>query len=53
MVTAIAVQAFVVTQIGVRIGGRAGERWRESAERLAGVALIALGVTLLATRLTS
>lgn len=53
MVTAIAVQAFVVTQIGVRIGGRAGERSRESAERLAGVALIALGVTLLATRLTS
>jgi putative Mn2+ efflux pump MntP len=53
LVIAIGVQTFIVTQIGVRLGARLGERWRESAERIAGVALIALGVTLLALRLTS
>jgi manganese efflux pump family protein len=53
MVIAIGVQAFVVTQIGVRLGGRVGAHWRESAERVAGIALIALGTTLLVLRLTS
>ena len=53
MVIAIGAQAFVVTLVGVRLGGRLGERWRESAERVAGVALIALGTTLLVVRLTS
>lgn len=53
MVLAIGAQAFVVTQIGVRLGARLGERWRESAERVAGAALIALGVILVALRLTS
>jgi putative Mn2+ efflux pump MntP len=51
MVGAIAVQAFVFTQIGIRLGTRLGERWRDSAERLAGAALIALGVTLVILRL--
>jgi len=51
MVTAIGVQAFVVTQIGIGLGSRVGERWRESAERVAGIALIALGLTLLVLRL--
>jgi putative Mn2+ efflux pump MntP len=53
MVVAIGLQAFVVTQIGVRLGARLGARWRESAERIAGAALIALGVVLLAAQLTS
>jgi putative Mn2+ efflux pump MntP len=53
MVTAIGAQAFAVTLLGVRLGGRLGERWHESAERVAGAALIALGTTLLVVRLTT
>lgn len=52
-VVAIGVQAFLVTQIGVRLGARVGERWRESAERVAALALIALGAILLVVRLAS
>lgn len=52
VVVVIGVQAFAVTQIGVRVGARLGKRWQESTERLAGVALITLGVILLALRLT-
>jgi putative Mn2+ efflux pump MntP len=40
----IAVQAAVATQIGLRLGRRVGEELRENAERVAGVALIALAV---------
>ena len=50
MAIAIGVQAFVVTQIGVRVGARVGERMREAAERVAGVALVALGVVLALTQ---
>jgi putative Mn2+ efflux pump MntP len=50
MLIAIAAQAFIVTQVGIRLGARVGERWRERSERVAGVALIALGAVLLATR---
>jgi putative Mn2+ efflux pump MntP len=53
MAVAIGVQAIVVTQIGVRIGSRVGERLREAAERLAGLALIALGVGLVVAQATS
>jgi putative Mn2+ efflux pump MntP len=53
MVIAIAAQAFVVTQIGVRLGDRAGGWMREATERLAGLALIGLGVILLITQLTA
>jgi manganese efflux pump family protein len=53
MAVAIGVQAFVVTQIGVRVGSRVGERMREAAEKLAGIALIALGVVLLVAQLTA
>jgi putative Mn2+ efflux pump MntP len=52
MVLAIGVQAFALTQVGVRLGARLGERWRESAERVAAGALIALGLVLLAVRLS-
>jgi putative Mn2+ efflux pump MntP len=48
---AIGVQAFLVAQLGFRVSAKLSARWRESAERLAGVALIALGVVLLIARL--
>jgi len=53
MVIAIAAQAFIVTQIGLRLGDRVGEAMREATEKLAGAALIALGAILLVTRLTA
>ena len=47
LVIAVAAQAFIVTQIGLRLGGRVSEGMRETTEKLAGSALIALGVILL------
>jgi manganese efflux pump family protein len=47
----IAVQAFVATQIGLRLGGRLGDPVRERAEWLAGVFLILVAVVLLVLRL--
>ncbi len=41
----------LVTQLGLRLGGRISERTREGAERLAGTALTALGLALLAEKL--
>jgi putative Mn2+ efflux pump MntP len=52
-VIAIGAQAVIVTQIGLRLGVRAGEALREVTEKLAGTALIALGAILLTTRLTA
>jgi len=43
----VGIQAFVVTQVGLRLGARVGEGVREAAERLAGLALTALGAALL------
>jgi manganese efflux pump family protein len=53
VVILIGVQTFVVTQLGIRLGARVGERVREGAERLAGVALAALGLILLVEKLMS
>jgi putative Mn2+ efflux pump MntP len=47
----IGIQTFVLTQLGIRLGQRIGERIREGAERLAGVALAALGLLLLVEKL--
>lgn len=47
----IGIQTFVATQLGIRLGARLGERIREGAERLAGVALAALGLILLVEKL--
>jgi putative Mn2+ efflux pump MntP len=47
----IALQAFIVAQLGLRLGNRLSERLREGAERLAGVALTGLGIWLLAEKL--
>ncbi|GAC1437933.1 MAG: hypothetical protein NVSMB51_12960 [Solirubrobacteraceae bacterium] len=48
MVAAIAAQAFIVAQAGVRLGERFGGRLRELSERLAGAALVVLALTLAA-----
>ena len=53
VVVLIGVQTFVVTQLGIRLGARVGERVREGAERLAGVALAALGLVLAVEKLKS
>lgn len=47
VVLLIGLQAFIATQLGIRLGARVGERVRENAERLAGLALAALGIFLL------
>jgi putative Mn2+ efflux pump MntP len=46
----IGVQAFVATQVGLRLGSRLGEEFRERAEWIAGVALILVAVVLLALK---
>ena len=51
VIVLIGVQTFVLTQLGLSLGSRIGERVREGAERLAGVALAALGVVLLVEKL--
>lgn len=51
VIAAIAVQTLVFTQAGLRLGNRVSGRMREAAERLAGVALTALGIVLLAEKL--
>ena len=50
-VVLIAAQAFLVSQVGFQVGGRVGERFREGAERLAGVVLIGLGGWLLVAKM--
>ncbi len=46
----IAAQAFIVSQVGLRVGAHVGERVREGAERLAALVLIALAALLLIAR---
>jgi putative Mn2+ efflux pump MntP len=48
----IGVQAFVATQVGLRLGARLGEGVRERAEWVAGVALILVALVLLVLKLT-
>ena len=52
VIAAIAAQAFIAAQLGLAAGAKIAERWREGAERLAGIALIALGAYLIAEQLT-
>jgi putative Mn2+ efflux pump MntP len=47
----IAVQTVIVTQLGLRLGSRLSRSLQEGAERLAGIALIVLGVVLLAEQI--
>jgi putative Mn2+ efflux pump MntP len=51
VIVAIGVQALIASQLGLVVGGRIDEVWRERAERLAGLLLILLGVGLVATKL--
>jgi manganese efflux pump family protein len=51
VIIAIAAQAFLAAQLGLATGARIAERWRERAERLAGIALILLGIYLIVERL--
>jgi putative Mn2+ efflux pump MntP len=52
-VVAIGLQAFVIAQIGLGLGSRVGARAREAVEKLAGAALLALGVLLLVDRVAA
>jgi putative Mn2+ efflux pump MntP len=47
----IGLQAFAAAQLGLALGGRIGERWRERAEQAAGFALILLGAYLITGQL--
>lgn len=51
VIIAIGVQTLVVAQLGLRFGARIAERYREAAERLAGVVLIVLGLAIAAEHL--
>jgi manganese efflux pump family protein len=51
VIAAIGLQAFVAAQLGLAIGAKIAERWRERAEQVAGIALILLGAYLLAQQL--
>jgi putative Mn2+ efflux pump MntP len=48
----IGAQAFLVSQLGLRVGARVGQMGRKVAERLAAVALIGLAILLLTEKLT-
>lgn len=52
LVLAVAAQAFLLTQVGLLIGARAGARFRDATESLAGVALVALSALLFIERLS-
>ena len=52
MIVAIALQAFIAAQLGLALGAKIAERWREGAEQLAGVALILLGIYLIVEQVT-
>jgi putative Mn2+ efflux pump MntP len=52
LVIAVAAQAFVLTQVGLRIGERGRDSLPEMTERIGGIALLGLGVTLLIERST-
>ncbi len=51
VIVLIGLQTVTVVQVGVRLGAVIGERLREGAERLAGIALIVLGLFLGAEKL--
>lgn len=51
VVTAIALQAFLAAQVGLAVGAKIGEHWRERAEQAAGIALTLLGAYLITEQL--
>ena len=50
-VVLIGAQAFLVAQLGLRLGNRLGESARENAERVAALALIGLGLLVLVEKI--
>jgi putative Mn2+ efflux pump MntP len=46
VIAGIAAQALIAAQLGLWLGGRVAERFREATERLAGVVLVMLGIAL-------
>jgi hypothetical protein len=53
VIVLVALQAFILTRLGLRLANRLSERLREGAERVAGLALTALGLVLLGGKLLS
>lgn len=53
VIVLIALQAVIVTQLGLRFGDRLSERLREASERLAGLMLAGLAVALLVEKLVA
>jgi putative Mn2+ efflux pump MntP len=53
LVIAVSAQAFIVTQVGLRLGSRLSEATRDATEKVAGLALLALGTILLITQLNT
>ena len=51
VLVAIAVQAFLAAHLGLAVGAKIAGRWRERAERVAGIALILLGAYLITQQL--
>jgi manganese efflux pump family protein len=51
VIVSIALQAFLAAQLGLALGARLSERWRERAEQAAGIALILLGCYLITEHL--
>lgn len=51
VIAAIALQAFLAAWLGLTLGAKAGERLRKNAERLAALALAALGAYLIIARM--
>jgi putative Mn2+ efflux pump MntP len=49
----IGVQAFILSQLGLRLGRHVGSHLRECAERVAGMALTVLGIGLLIEKIAS
>jgi manganese efflux pump family protein len=52
VILAIALQTLLAAQLGLAIGARIGDRWRERTGRAAGIALILLGCYLIVSQLT-
>lgn len=53
VIVLIGAQAFVLSQLGLRLGTRLSARVREGAERVAGLVLIVLGIVLLTEKVTA
>jgi putative Mn2+ efflux pump MntP len=51
VILAIGAQAFAAARLGMLLGARIAQRYREAAERVAGIVLIVLGLFLAGQRL--